>query len=147
MLSSGRELRFHCFEGSHNSLLLVFFFEPHSERVFFPHLAASDCHFRTAEHTSAPNWGPKWEPFLRESFLLGALVPTAAGSSLIFMVWRAKRSPKCTLLTFCVACLGSQKTAPKPQSHMLRPLRIYLNLLWECMRRTLHTNVSFSIIL
>ena len=109
--------------------------------MFFPHVAASECHFRIAVHTPAPNRGPKWRPFLRESFPLGALVPTAAGSSLIFMVWRAKAGPKCTFLaTFC--CMPG---VPKQQlqSQILSPL-IYLKLLWECTQSTLHTNASCS---
>ena len=116
--------------------------DPSQDTCFFPRLAASGWHFRIAAHTPAPNWGPKWGPFLRESFLLGALVPTAAGSSLIFMVWRAKAGPKCTsLVTFC--CMPE---VPKQQlpSQILSPLMIYLKSLWECTRSTLQTNASCS---
>ena len=78
---------------------------------------------------------------MRESFPLGAVVFTAAGSSLIFTVWRAKRSPKCILL----ATLSYMSEVPKQQlpSQMLSPL-IYLKLLWECTQSTLHTNASCS---
>ena len=78
---------------------------------------------------------------MRESFPLRALVFTAAGSSLIFTVWRAKRSPKCILL----ATFSYMSEVPKQQlqSQILSPL-IYLKLLWECTQSTLYTNASCS---
>ena len=69
---------------------------------------------------------------------------TAAGSSLIFTVWRARRSPKCIRLT----TFSYMSEVPKQQlqSQISSPL-IYWKLLWECTQSTLHTNASCSRIL
>ena len=79
--------------------------------------------------------------FVREFFPLGALVFTAAGSSLIFTVWRAKRSRKCILLT--TFTYMSEVPKQQLQSQISSPL-FYLKLLWECTQSTLHTNASCS---